>query len=117
MGNGSVCDGELTEVSSKHLRLDFNLVELLTVVDTDNRTNHLGDDDHVSQVGLDDSGLIVGASSDLGSSELLKESLVLGAEASRESSLSSRVQQRGEFLKRELDKLFKVDTSERKLLE
>mgnify|MGYP007001960829 FL=1 len=44
-----------------------------THVDTDDGTDHLGDDDHVSQVGLDHGGLLVGSSLLLGLSELLNE--------------------------------------------
>lgn len=33
--------------------LDFNSVEGLAVVDTDDATNHLRNDDHVTEVGLD----------------------------------------------------------------
>lgn len=45
-----------------------------THVDTDDRTDHLRDDDHVSQVGLDHGGLLVGSSLLLGLSELLDQS-------------------------------------------
>jgi hypothetical protein len=43
-----------------HLGLDFDLVELLSGVDTDDAANHLGDDNHVTEVGLDEVGLLVG---------------------------------------------------------
>jgi hypothetical protein len=43
-----------------HLGLDFDLVELLSGVDTDDAANHLGDDNHVTEVGLDEIGLLVG---------------------------------------------------------
>lgn len=39
--------------------LDFNLVESLAVVDTNNATSHLRNDDHVSQVCLDDIWFLV----------------------------------------------------------
>lgn len=44
-----------------------------THVDTNDRTNHLRDDDHVSQVSLDHSWLLVGAGLLLSVSELLDE--------------------------------------------
>jgi hypothetical protein len=43
-----------------HLGLDFDLVELLSGVDTDDAADHLGDDNHVTEVGLDEVGLLVG---------------------------------------------------------
>ena len=43
-----------------HLGLDFDLVELLSGVDTDDGADHLGDDNHVTEVGLDKVGLLVG---------------------------------------------------------
>merc|ERR1711967_177336 len=47
-----VGDGELTEVVSDHVSLDLDLVENLAVVHTDNRADHLREDDHVAQVSL-----------------------------------------------------------------
>ena len=45
-----VGNGEFPKVVSDHLRLDLNLVERVSVVDTDDGTNHLWNDDHVSEV-------------------------------------------------------------------
>jgi hypothetical protein len=46
-------DGELSKVVADHLRLDLNLVEGLAVVDTNNASNHLRDNDHVTEMCLD----------------------------------------------------------------
>jgi len=46
-----VGDGELSEVVANHLRLDLNLVECLAIVDTDDASNHLRDNDHVAEMG------------------------------------------------------------------
>ena len=43
---------ELAQIVTDHLSLDFNVVEVATVVHTNNRTNHLGNHDHVTQVSL-----------------------------------------------------------------
>lgn len=81
---------EFTEVVTSHLWLDLDGGERLSVlndsqhlvrpklcclthVDTDDGTDHLWDDDHVSQVSLNHSGLLVGGSLLLGVSELLDE--------------------------------------------
>ncbi len=58
---------------ANHLGLDLNLVELLAGVDTNDAANHLGDDNHVTEVSLDDVGLLVGLGLLLGLAELLDE--------------------------------------------
>lgn len=58
---------------ANHLRLDLNLVELLSGVDTNNASNHLGDNNHVTEVSLDNVGLLVGLSLLLGLAQLLDE--------------------------------------------
>lgn len=57
-----------------------------THVNTTDRTDHLGDDDHVSQVSLDGGGLLVGSGLLLGLSELLDQSQGLPLETSLEPS-------------------------------
>ena len=44
-----VGDGELAQVVSDHLRLDFDLVEGLAVVNTDDGAGHLGNDELSSE--------------------------------------------------------------------
>jgi hypothetical protein len=56
---------------TNHLRLDLDLVELLSRVDADDATDHLGNDNHVSEVGLDEVGLLVGLGLLLGLAKLL----------------------------------------------
>ena len=58
---------------SDHLGLDLNLVELLSAVHGDNAANHLGNDNHVTEVGLDGGGLLVGRGGGLCVAELLDE--------------------------------------------
>jgi hypothetical protein len=65
---------------SNHLRLNLNLVELLSRVDTNDATNHLGDNDHVSQVSLDEVRLLVGLSLLLGLAQLLDQTHGLALE-------------------------------------
>lgn len=87
--DGAVRDGELGEVVTDHLRLDLDRVEdlgtmisreqqsryvvsaHLAVVDANDTANHLRDDDHVAQVGLDDSRLLIGGRLLLRLAELL----------------------------------------------
>ena len=66
-----------------------------THVNTTDGSNHLGDDDHVSQVSLDGSGLFVGSGLLLGLSELLDQSKGLPLETSLEPSPRSGVDELG----------------------
>ena len=58
--DGLVGDGELSEVVTDHLGLNFDLVENLAVVNSNNAANHLGNNDHISKVSLDSGGLLAG---------------------------------------------------------
>ena len=44
---------ELCQVMTNHLRFDFNLVESLAIVHSNNATNHLRYNDHIAEVGAD----------------------------------------------------------------
>ena len=74
-----------------HLGLDFDRVEDFAVVDTDDGTDHLGDDDHVTEVGLHDRGLLVGGRLLLGLAELLDEAHRLALEAALEPTTRTGV--------------------------
>lgn len=74
-----------------HLGLDFDLVELLSGVDTDNAADHLRDNDHVTEVGLDEVGLLVGLGLLLGLTELLDQAHGLALEATVEPSAGAGV--------------------------
>jgi hypothetical protein len=71
---------------ANHLGLDFDLVEVLAGVDTDDAANHLGDDDHVTEMGLDLVGLLVGLSLLLGLAELLDKAHGLALQTAVEPS-------------------------------
>lgn len=117
MSNRGVGDGELTQVVANHLWLDLNGVENLTVVDTNQGANHLWDDDHVSQVSLDNSRLLVGWRGQLGGSQLGNQAHWLGTQASGESSSDSGTAELGELLGLQFDQLGKVNALEGEGLE
>lgn len=50
---------KFSKVVADHLWLDFDGVEDLPVVDPHNRTNHLGNNDHVTEMGLHNSRFLV----------------------------------------------------------
>lgn len=76
---------------SSHLGLDLNRVEDLAVVDANDAANHLRDDDHVAQVGLDDGGLLIGRSLLLGLAELFDEAHRAALETALEPSAGTSV--------------------------
>jgi hypothetical protein len=76
---------------SNHLRLDLDLVEFLSRIDTNDATNHLGDNDHVSQVSLDQIGLLVGLSLLLGLAQLLDQTHRLALETTVEPTAGTSV--------------------------
>jgi hypothetical protein len=88
---------------SNHLRLDFNLVELLARVDTNDATNHLGDDDHVSQMRLDEVGLLVGLGLLLCLTELLDQTHGLALETAVEPTASTGVDDIAELVGGEVE--------------
>lgn len=112
-----VGDGELTQVVANHLWLNLNGVENLTVVDTNQGADHLWNNNHVSQVGLDDSWLLVSWGSQLGGSQLGDETHWLGTQASGESSSNSGAAELGELVGVHLQKLLKVNALEGEGLE
>lgn len=96
--DGLVGDRELGKVVANHLRLDLNVVELLSGVDTDDRADHLGDDDHVTEVGLDEVGLLVGLGLLLSLAELLNETHGLALQTAVETSAGTSVNDITELL-------------------
>jgi hypothetical protein len=113
----SVGDGEFTEVVADHIWSDFDLVEGLTVVDTDDGTNHLWDDNHVTQMGLDDGWSLVLAGLSLGLTELSDEAHWLSVHTTLELSSSTGVHHVVEVLEGKVEQILEVNASVGKLLE
>lgn len=88
---------------ANHLRLDLDLVELLAGVDTDDRADHLGDDNHVTEVGLDEVGLLVGLSLLLSLAELLDQAHGLALKTAVDSSAGTRVDDITELVRGEVE--------------
>lgn len=76
---------------ANHFGLNFDLVEGLSGVDTDDGADHLWDNDHVTEVGLDEVGLLVGASLLLGLAQLLDETHGLALQTAVEPSAGTGV--------------------------
>jgi len=82
---------------SDHLRLDLDSVEDLSVVDSDHAADHLRDDNHITQMGFDGGGLLVGRGILLCLAQTLDEVHGLSLQAALETSSCARMD--------ELDKL------------
>ena len=117
MLNGFVSERELTEVVSDHVSLYFHIVPVLASIDIDNGSDHFGNNDAVSEVGLDSLGLftIGGLLSDL--LELLDESIVSLMDAMSESSSLSGLEELHKLVSAQFKQLLKLDTSIGALLE
>lgn len=95
---GDVGHGELAKVVTDHLGLDLGVDEEATGVDADHGANHLGNNDHVTQVGLDGGGLLVGLALGLGLTETLDETHGLTLKTTLELSTGTGVDERHEVL-------------------
>ena len=96
-------DRELSQVVADHLRLDLDRVKLLAGVDTDDGADHLGDDDHVTQVGLDDGRLLVWRGLLLRLAELLNQAHGLALQATVEPTAGAGVDDIAQLLAGEVE--------------
>ena len=88
---------------TNHLRLDFDLVEFLARVDTDDGADHLRNDDHVPKVGFHSVGLLVGLGLLFGLAELLDETHGLALQATVEAAAGTGVNNITELLGGEVE--------------
>jgi hypothetical protein len=124
--HGSVCNGELSEVLSNHLRLDLYGDVLLSIVHSNNTSNHLRKNDDVTKMSLDSIGfLLISVLTNLGILDgildLVHQSDLLLLEAVVEFSTNSGSQMRKKilvlFLHCHLNELIQLETSEGEFLE
>lgn len=81
-----VTDGEFCEIMASHLRLYLHAVEDLSIIDSNNASNHLWDNNHVSQVCLNDRRLFVRWSSLFRQTQLFDETHRTAFETSLETT-------------------------------
>lgn len=74
-----------------HFRLNLHLIEFLARVDTNNATNHLGNDNHIPQVGLDEIRLLIRLGLLLRLAELLDQAHRLALQATIEPAAGAGV--------------------------
>jgi hypothetical protein len=98
-----VTDTELAQVEPHHLRLDLDLVELLAGINADDGADHLGHDDHVAEVRLDEVGLLVGFRGLLGFAEFFDQPHGLSLEAPVEAASGAGVDDIAELFRGEVE--------------
>lgn len=92
-----LCNRKLSQVESNHLRLDLNLVEFFSGVDTDDGSDHLWDDDHITKVGLNEVRLLVGLCLLLSFAELFNEAHRLALQTAVKPSTGAGMDEITEF--------------------
>lgn len=89
---------------ANHLWLDLDNVELLSGVHTDDGTDHLWDDNHVTEVGLDGVWLLVWLGLLLGLAKLLDQAHRLALEAAVEAAAGAGMDDVTELVRGEVQK-------------
>ena len=88
---------------ANHFRLDLDVVELLARVDTNDTADHLGNDNHVTEMCLDRVGLLVRLSLLLGLAQLLDQAERTALETAVEPSSGAGVDDIAELLGAEVE--------------
>lgn len=102
--NGFVGQDEFTQVVTDHFRFNFNLAEIFAVIDTDDRAGHFGNDNHVSQVGLDNFGFLIWRSLFLGFAQFLDQGHWLAFQTTGETSAGTAVHQFNQLVAKKIKK-------------
>lgn len=117
MLDGFIRDGELSKIVANHLRFDLNLIESLAIVNSDDASNHLGNDDHVPQVGPYWFRLLTSRSLPFRLAQLLDQSHRLSLQASLKPSASAGAEELDELVGGHVEERVEVDALEAELLE
>ena len=115
--NRLVSHGEITEIFTNHVCLDFDGVPVLAGVDFADRSDHLGHDDSVTEMGLDRLGLLTIWRFLDGLGQLFNETVVTRVDSTSESPALSSLEHSDNFLGAKLEELVKFDTSVNLLFE
>lgn len=88
---------------TNHLGLDLDLVELFARIDADDTANHLGHDNHVPQVRLDEVWLLVGLGLLLGLTQFLDQAHGLALQTTVEPAAGAGVHDIAELVGGEIE--------------
>ena len=128
---GSVCGGntrtsvpdrlvgnsKFSKVHADHFGFNLNTTEHLSVVDSNNRSNHLGDDDHVTQMGLNSLGLLSRLGILLGTPQTFDESHRLPLQSTAHTPPGAGTDKAHELLVGEVEQFVKINSLEGKFPE
>ena len=117
VGHGLVGDAKLAQVHANHLGQDFDTLENLSVVNTDNRPNHFGHDNHVTQVRLDTARALPWDGLLLGLPQSVDEGLGLALQSTRQTTTGAAGVHGHQFVYSEIKKVIELDSSVRELFE
>jgi hypothetical protein len=111
-----VSDREFPKVVANHFGLNFNLVEVLAVVDTNNATDHFRDNDHVAKMGLDGSRSLVHGGFSLGLAKTLEKRHLLSLQTTVSKTSPGASREEIDHLGiGEVEELLEINTSVAKL--
>jgi len=112
-----VGDSEFSKVHSNHLRPHLNSAKHLSVVNSDNGSNHLRYNNHITKMGLNTTGLFTRSSLLLSLSETLDESQRLTLESTGHTTTSTGADKVHEFLIGEVKELIELNSAKGELAE
>lgn len=112
-----VGDREFAQIETNEIRLNLNINKLLSVVHTNDRTDHFREDDGVSQVGANSNWLLAISALLLGLGKLLDEGHGSSLDASGELSSLSGVEHLDNVSSWHVQQLLEFNTSESELSE
>lgn len=116
MLDGLVRQREFAEVVPNHVGLDLNVAERLTVVDADNAADHFRHDNHVPQVRVDGSRLLVRSGRLLGLPKPLNQRKRLSLQAALQTAANIGREQRQELRSRTTDQVLYLNATVEELL-
>ena len=101
-----ITNTKLPQIKPHHLRLHFHLIELLSAINPNHTPNHLGNDNHVPEMGLDQVGFLVGFRLLFGFAEFFNKPHGFAAETSVEAAAGAGVDYVSELLGGEVEESF-----------
>ena len=115
--DGAVRESEFGEVVTDHFTLNFDVLEGVAVVDGNDGADHLGHDDHVTEVSADGRGLLTDLGELLSLAELLHEGHRLALKTTVEATAGAAVEELGELIRLLGDEVVKFEATEEELVE
>ena len=86
-----ITNTKLSQIKPHHLRFNLHLIEFLARVNANHAPNHLGHDNHVAKMGLDEVRFLVGFCVLFGAAEFFDEAHGFAFEATVEAAAGAGV--------------------------